>query len=436
MLTIDAMHVLSLLLDMDTKSARQAARGLLKTADVSHLWTIARCAAILDTHAPRVARVKLDAFAESLADQRREIVEFIAENTGDRPRRTVVDLREARNPLSVWFDTRPGFDDHDAQPTGLTVHPENYQEQRTQQKAATMAALARTLRDSPDQLPPHVRTAIRETVPTTNPQARRAPAPVHPAVADYMATRLNVEDRTATGMRTIFDIDDDQPRAVALNVMAPAIAQIKTQITTSTAQTHTTQPTMDQPDTVTTPGRRTRNAEIHDPMHDTDVPLPGYEFDYAKAAVAPLRTTPCVWCWCERTPTDHRATRPASPATTPRHDDGLCRNCRADNRPGLPQQPTTPPGTVRTVAYLNPHARKVATQAAAATSLCAAVAEHLPTAAALVWLRTHYRLAPEAHRPAITAWVAQWLNTHRPQPQPPAPNTPAVPAQAPALTAA
>jgi hypothetical protein len=54
----------------------------------------------------------------------------------------------------------------------------------------------------------------------------------------------------------------------------------------------------------------------------------GYDLDYDRAAVSPLRGTPCVCCWVERTSRDRAAD----------HDDGLCVECRDRGRPGICQR--------------------------------------------------------------------------------------------------
>lgn len=53
--------------------------------------------------------------------------------------------------------------------------------------------------------------------------------------------------------------------------------------------------------------------------------LPGYENDEDETFIAPLRGLACVSCWTERAAFDNH-----------RHNDGLCNECRQDNRAGLP----------------------------------------------------------------------------------------------------
>lgn len=374
MLTVDALQVLSMLLDLqELKWAKKAAHKVLTNADMSELWTIDRCAAILDHHSPKVARTKLDAFAQSLTDERRrELVTFIAEHTGDRPRRATEDIRVPLRPLSVWHDTQPGYDEYDAQPAGVTVHPAPWETQR----ARRMAQLTRHLRNDTNQLPRDVRTELRVMDTDVQAAARRARKTraqqrAERTADDYMRTGLNVDDKTIPTMRTVFDIDDDTPADI------------------------------DRPD--------------------------GYTLDYDRAAGTALRATPCVSCFVERRPQDDHTTG---------HDDGLCVECRASNRPGLPQRPTPTHRAARTVAYLNPQARAAAAHAATITVRCAAVAGFLPPAAALAWIRVYYRLAPEAHHETITQWVTEWRTAHRPQPPTPVTPSAVAPTPAPTLVAA
>ncbi len=117
----------------------------------------------------------------------------------------------------------------------------------------------------------------------------------------------------------------------------------------------------------------------------------------------------------------------------------MCVECRDADRPGLPRRPQparSPARAARTVAYLNPQARAIAARATHITAPCAAVAEHLPRAAALVWLRAYYRVSPEAHRPIIAQWVTDWRDAQRPQPPTPVTPAAALPAPVPALAAA
>jgi hypothetical protein len=378
MLTIDALEVLSALVDLGERDeAKKVARRVLDMAHISELWTIARCADILDTHSRSVATARLDRFARELNDeQRAELVRFCRDETGIRPHRAATDTRAQPDGMSVWFDTRPGYDEHDAQPAGLAVYLAPWEVAR----ARRLAELSRQLRTAKKQLPAHVRSEMR-AIPKLDP-TRRRPAKSHAQrkaekhAEDYVRTRLGIEDHTAppNARRTVFDIDDDQPAT----------------------------PTGEQPD--------------------------AYALDYDRAARPQLWATPCVWCFVERRPQDDRA-------SDTRHDDGLCVECRDAQRPGIPprpHQPTRPTRAARTVAYINPQARAIAARAAAITAPCAAVAEHLPLAAALVWFRAYYRVTAEAHRPIIAQWVTEWRNAQRPQP--PTPVTPAAPV--PALAAA
>lgn len=463
MLLIDALRVLAALVHLrEPDEAKKVAERVIAMADLPELWTIARAAAILDTHGPNVARLKLEAFAESLTDEHRsELVTFVAEHTGHRPRRvTPPPMPEPRFVLSVQYDTRPGFDEHDAQPGGLVVYPDGYEERRQHHKANTMTRLTHSLRDSMWQLPPHVRTALREEpTRTTDPERRRPRRTARQAaaaytVAEYVKARLNVEDHTAEGMRTIFDIDDDKPgRLVAPRVMAARIAQIRDEIQarttaadalaeatayndttdqeppTSQTTNEATQTTPD-PDDETTP--QPHNTEIQDPLDIPNVFVPGYEVDYAKAAQHPIRTTPCVWCFCERTNYDTRHMPHVNG-----YDDGLCVECREKGRRGLPKPPAV---TVPKVAHLDREARREAARTAAVVAPCAHVARHLPYGAALVWMRAYYAQMIDGD----DAWnvmvaVKRWQRAqHEHQPQPPTPPAaPALPAApVPALAAA
>ncbi|GAB2992433.1 hypothetical protein [Saccharothrix stipae] len=58
-----------------------------------------------------------------------------------------------------------------------------------------------------------------------------------------------------------------------------------------------------------------------------------YELDYDRAAVADLRTRPCVWCAGERAVIDVYTDR----FRAGHGDDGLCTECRSLNRPGIPE---------------------------------------------------------------------------------------------------
>ncbi|KOX27064.1 hypothetical protein ADK67_14660 [Saccharothrix sp. NRRL B-16348] len=76
-------------------------------------------------------------------------------------------------------------------------------------------------------------------------------------------------------------------------------------------------------------------AGVDDARARTERPF-AYELDYDKAAVADLRTRPCVWCAGERAVTDVRTER----VEAGHGDDGLCTECRSLNRPGIPELPT------------------------------------------------------------------------------------------------
>jgi hypothetical protein len=369
MLSFADLYALSTFVDLgEHRLAKKVAARILAQADIAELWTIAHCAAILDGSAAHVADAKLTAFANSLTDDhRRALVTFCAAHTGQRTRRTLIDAVYPLFGLSIYHDTRPGYDQNDAQPAGLTVHPTPWETRQ----ARTMAELTRHLRDDARQLPPEMRAPLRVVDTDTRAAARRtrrsrAEQRAARIADDYMRTRLGVQDRTAPGMRTIFDVDDDTPAPVEL------------------------------PD--------------------------GYTLDYDRAAQNHVRVTPCVWCFIERRPQD---------APRNRHDDGLCGECREHQRPGLPAPTSTAaPSAARTVAYLNPAARAHAARAAAITAPCAAVAAYLPRAAALVWIRAYYRLASDAERATIQQWVTAWRDANQPQPPTPAPVAPIQPTPA------
>ncbi|MFC6094942.1 hypothetical protein [Saccharothrix lopnurensis] len=61
-----------------------------------------------------------------------------------------------------------------------------------------------------------------------------------------------------------------------------------------------------------------------------------YELDYDRAAVADMRTRPCVWCAGERAVMDVYTDRVKSG----HGDDGLCTECRSLDRPGITELPT------------------------------------------------------------------------------------------------
>ncbi|WP_433264924.1 hypothetical protein ACQPZF_36485 [Actinosynnema sp. CS-041913] len=112
--------------------------------------------------------------------------------------------------------------------------------------------------------------------------------------------------------------------------------------------------------------------------------------DYDRAAVPALRGTPCVRCWLERVPADHRAIS----------DDGLCGECRDKGRPGIPALP------------------EGHTRADAVEARCAFITATYTNARGLLarWWKAY---ATPADRAVITDWV------HRnPFPQPPAATAP------------
>ncbi|MGQ0480416.1 MAG: hypothetical protein ACT4O0_05225 [Pseudonocardia sp.] len=120
-------------------------------------------------------------------------------------------------------------------------------------------------------------------------------------------------------------------------------------------------------------------GEVRDPGAERPI---GYELDYDLAAVHPVRGTPCVGCWIERTRADQR----------PRQDDGLCGECRDAGSAGIPALPAG-------------HTRADAVQAR-----CRHIADTDTTGqGGLPALRAEYRRASAADRAVIAAWV----NDHR-----------------------
>lgn len=443
MLNIDALHLLSTLLYLgEPASAKQVAATILDMAETSELDTIAHCADIWETNAPPVAKAKLDRYARELDEHHSALVQFCKTETGPRVRRPDTD---APATVSVWSDTRPGYDEHDAQPAGLEA-PTPWEIQR----AHRWAQLNRHLRDDRKQLPAHIRTALRDvrrrrvtdtpnpqdlsalntdpdarqvydayrrrgmrhrqafTLATTTDKQRKATRTATQCADDYARTRLGVEDRTTRPgtLVTIFDIDDHRAA--------------KTRY------------------------RPIRCAVCSHVRADQDIPAAGYDDRLCRECrhvMTTFRATPCVCCGIERPYNDHRGTAHRFGHATG-HDDALCGECRDASRPGLPATVTATRRTARTVAYLHPEDRAAATHANAITTRCAAVATyyHGAPAPTLKWLRAYYGIAPASHRPVIAQWVNQWRSTH--QPQPPTPITPAavpaapVPAPVPALAAA
>ena len=102
----------------------------------------------------------------------------------------------------------------------------------------------------------------------------------------------------------------------------------------------------------------------------------GYALDYDRAALAPMRATPCVRCWTERSTVN----------VTSKQDDGLCDECRDKGRPGIP-------------ALSEVHSRADAIEAR-----CAFIAEHYP-ALAVKLLRRYWHQCMTDDRPTIEAWV-------------------------------
>ena len=108
----------------------------------------------------------------------------------------------------------------------------------------------------------------------------------------------------------------------------------------------------------------------------------GYELDYDLAAVHPVRGTPCVGCWIERTRADQRRGQ----------DDGLCGECRDAGHCGIPALP---------VGH---------TRADAVRARCRFIADADTTGqGGLPTLRAEYGRANKADRAVIAAWVSDHL---------------------------
>src|SRR5262245_3058515 len=121
MLNVDYLYVLSALLHVGEPAEAKKAAARLLDEDMTHisdLWTIHRSAEILDNSIKlSTGKARLGKFAREQSDpDHAAIVEFCRDNTGTRPRRTNVAVPEPKFPLSVFQDTQPGYDEHDAQP--------------------------------------------------------------------------------------------------------------------------------------------------------------------------------------------------------------------------------------------------------------------------------------------------------------------------------
>ncbi|MGX1880000.1 MobF family relaxase [Nocardia fluminea] len=114
----------------------------------------------------------------------------------------------------------------------------------------------------------------------------------------------------------------------------------------------------------------------------------GYPIDYDLAAMPAIVGLPCVDCSTERP-------RNASSPVPPRHsDDGLCLDCRDNERPGIPDH--------------NPADHLVAR--------CAHIAETHPAPAALAMLRRDWRTLDQAGRAVIQQWLTDNPLTEQPLP--------------------
>ncbi|WP_447009061.1 hypothetical protein ACRAKJ_18950 [Saccharothrix sp. DSM 118769] len=112
-----------------------------------------------------------------------------------------------------------------------------------------------------------------------------------------------------------------------------------------------------------------------------------YELDYDRAAVADLRTRPCVWCAGERAVIDVYTDR----VKAGHGDDGLCTECRSLDRPGIPELPT---GHTYADAI---HAR------------CAYHVTHTGMPA----VRAEWRRAMRQHRHLTATTIEQWATTYQ-----------------------
>lgn len=138
---------------------------------------------------------------------------------------------------------------------------------------------------------------------------------------------------------------------------------------------------------VTAPARTGGDAQvIASYLAETDTPVLGgrepdgrpigYELDYDLAALHPIKGSPCVVCWLERSRADHNRT------------DGLCGECRDAGHPGIPALPAG-------------H-----TRADAVRARCQYIADTDTTGrGGLPTLRAEYRRANAGDRAVITAWV-------------------------------
>ncbi|SDP97806.1 hypothetical protein [Lentzea jiangxiensis] len=121
--------------------------------------------------------------------------------------------------------------------------------------------------------------------------------------------------------------------------------------------------------------------------------LPGYENDEDQNFMAPLRGLACVSCWTERAAFDNY-----------RHHDGLCNECRQDNRAGLPITSTDP--------YRD---ELIAIR-------CAHIVKTFPKRpTALAILRRDYRGYAPGDRIEMNTWVAQNFRWAVNKPATPAP---------------
>ncbi|TDP28054.1 MobF family relaxase [Nocardia ignorata] len=114
----------------------------------------------------------------------------------------------------------------------------------------------------------------------------------------------------------------------------------------------------------------------------------GYPIDYDLAAIPAIIGLPCVDCSIER---PDNARSPVPPRVS---DDGLCHDCRDNERPGIPEH--------------NP--------AEHITARCAHIVETHPAPAALAMLRRDWRILDQPRRALIEQWLTDNPLTEQPLP--------------------
>ncbi|MFI7524414.1 MobF family relaxase [Nocardia salmonicida] len=114
----------------------------------------------------------------------------------------------------------------------------------------------------------------------------------------------------------------------------------------------------------------------------------GYPIDYDLAAMPAIVGLPCVDCSTER---PRNASSPVPPR---RSDDGLCHDCRDNERPGIPDHDPAEHLAAR----------------------CAHIAETHPAPAVLAMLRRDWRILDQAGRAVIQQWLTGNPLTEQPLP--------------------